>query len=71
MIERRRDPRGRERFAATREEIRAEIERPCAAMERPQLERLITEMARIELRYKLSAVKATLADEYFLPHRDP
>jgi hypothetical protein len=69
MIERRADPRGRERFAATCDEIRALIERPCADMEAPQLDRLVTEMARIELRYKLSTAKASLADEYFIPHR--
>ena len=70
MIERRRDPKTRERFATTCAEIRAEIEQPCAAMETPQLERLVTEMARIELRYKISTVKATLADEYFVPHHN-
>jgi len=67
VIERRNDPGARERFAATCGEIRTLMEQACPGMPGPQLERLVTEMARVQIRY--APLADSLTDRYFVPHR--
>jgi len=68
VIERRTDPGSRERFAATCGEIRSMMERVCPGMAAPQLERLVVEMARVQMRYQPST-SPSLEDQYFVPRR--
>jgi len=67
VIERRGDFGTRERFAATCGEIRILMERTSPGMPAPQLERLVAEMARVQLRFE--PLGESLADRYFVPHR--
>jgi hypothetical protein len=68
VIERRTDPGARQRFAATCVEVRTLMEQACPGMPSPQLERLVVEMARVQLRYE--PLTSPLAEHYFVPrHR--
>ena len=43
------------------------MERTSPGMPAPQLERLVAEMARVQLRFE--PLGESLADRYFVPHR--
>ncbi len=61
------DPEARQRFAATCTEVRTLMEQACPGMPSPQLERLVVEMTRVQLRYEPST--ASLAEHYFMPRQ--
>jgi len=68
VIDRRVDPGARERFSATCGEIRSLMKGVCRGMPAPQFERLVVEMARVQLRDE-PPTSASLADQYFVPRR--
>lgn len=67
VIERRSDSGARQRFAATCTEVRTLMEQACPGLPSPQLERLVVEMARVQLRYE--PLTSPLAEHYFVPRQ--